>query len=116
MSIERFVNSPRKKHPDVTSAGLVESDDSFAAVMPRVVGDSVMERFPGFLIWAVRTTGAEGNEEHEVTVFDPRSASSHGRRTDDSMSHTRTTLRRKYHRECHRVVHPRRESRWGHHP
>jgi len=76
-----------------TNSGLVGSDDSFATVMPQVVRDSVMERFPGFLIWAITTTGTEHKTVHEVTVFDARSTGVHGRRVDDSMVYTRATYR-----------------------
>jgi hypothetical protein len=77
----------------VTGSGLAGPDDSFATVTPQVVRDSVMERFSGFHIWAIKTTGAEDKTVHEVTVFDARSTGLHGRRVDGSMLHTRVTYR-----------------------
>jgi len=77
----------------VTGSGLAGSDDSFASITPQVVRDSVMERFPGFLIWAIKATGAEDKKVHEVTVFDARSTGLHGRQVDGSMLYTRATYR-----------------------
>jgi hypothetical protein len=55
----------------VAGTGLAGSDELFAIAAPQVVRDSVMERAPGFVIWTIRTTRAEGSDLHEITVFDP---------------------------------------------
>ncbi len=77
----------------VTGLGQAGPDDSFATAAPQAVRDSVMERFPGFLIWAIKTTGAEDKNVHEVTVFDAHSTGLHGRLVDGSMLYTRVTYR-----------------------
>lgn len=77
----------------VNGLGPAGPDESFATAAPQVVRDSVMERYPGFLIWAIKTTGAEDRKMHEVTVFDARSTGLHGRWVDGSMLFTRMTCR-----------------------
>jgi hypothetical protein len=77
----------------VASTGLAGPDDVFAVAAPQVVRDSVTERFPGFVIWAIRTTGAMENTLYEITVFDSRSTSLHGQRVDGAMLHTRLTYK-----------------------
>ena len=77
----------------VASTGRAGPDDIFAIAAPQVVRDSVMERFPGFIIWAIRTTGAKETTQHEITVVDPGSTSLHGQRVDGAMLHTRLTYK-----------------------
>jgi len=77
----------------VTGSTLAGAGDPFATVTPQVVLDSVMERFPGYLIWAIRTTGADDKREHEVTAFDARSTGLHNRLVGESMLYTRATYK-----------------------
>jgi len=77
----------------VASAGLAGADDHFSIAASQIVRDSVIDRFPGFVIWAIRTTGAKENLLHEISVFDPRSTSLHGQRVDGAMLYTRLTYK-----------------------
>jgi len=77
----------------VGSAGIVESGCADAVTIPQVVRDSVMERFPEFIIWAVTTTGSGDKKEYEVTVIDAPTTNPDGQRKHESMSYARTTYK-----------------------
>jgi hypothetical protein len=73
--------------------GLAGADDHFSIAAPQIVRDSVLERFPRFDIWAIRTTGAGENLLHEISVFDPRATGLHGQQVDGAMVYTRLTYK-----------------------